>query len=474
VKVLLIYPPSFHMITTNVPSEVEEASGVYPPLGLLYVAAYAEKHTSADIAVLDTQAEGLDYKQIEERISAFGPDVVGIQTMTFTLIDAIETARTVKRVSKDIHVCLGGPHVNIYPEETLEIPDVDSLVMGEGEMVFSELIQCLDEGKSLEGVTGVAFRRAGEVMTTGRRPFISDLDALPHPARHLVPYKEYTSALATETPITTMMSSRGCPFRCIFCDRPHLGKVFRARSPESIAGEMEECQRMGIKEVFFYDDTFNVKRRRVLDLCRLISAKGIDLKWDIRARVDRMDEEMLRALKDAGCVRIHYGVESGTPEIIKALRKDIDLSTVRRIIGLSEKLGITTLAYFMIGNPGETREQIHQTIKFAKSLPASYVHISVTTPFPATELYQVGLDRNVIPDDHWRNFARKPSADFVPTLWEENLTRDELIDLLKYAYGKFYFRPVYMLRRLLEVRSAGELKRKARAALRLAKVWLKG
>ena len=110
-KVLLIYPPSFHMITTNVPSEVEEASGVYPPLGLLYVAAYAEKHTSADIAVLDTQAEGLDYKQIEERISAFGPDVVGIQTMTFTLIDAIETARTVKRVSKDIHVCLGGPHV---------------------------------------------------------------------------------------------------------------------------------------------------------------------------------------------------------------------------------------------------------------------------------------------------------------------------------------------------------------------------
>ena len=473
-KVLLIYPPSTHTITTNVPSEVEEASGAYPPLGLLYVAAYAEKNTSAEVAVLDTQVEGADLAQIEKRISTYGPDVVGIQAMTFTLIDAIETAEAVKRVSQDIHVCLGGPHVNIYPEETLEIPEVDSLVMGEGEVVFSELVRCLDEGRSLEEVVGVAFKRNGKAVVTGRRPFIRDLDALPHPARHLVPYRKYTSALATETPITTMMSSRGCPFRCIFCDRPHLGKVFRARSPESIADEMEECQKMGIREVFFYDDTFNVNRKRVIDLCRLISERGIDLRWDIRARVDLMDEEMLRALKDAGCVRIHYGVEAGTPEMIEVLRKGIDLSAVRRVIGLSEKLGITTLAYFMIGNPGETREQIMETMRFAGSLPASYVHISVTTPFPATELYRVGLEKGIFPNDHWRDFARNPSVDFVPPLWEEKFARDELIALLRRSYGKFYFRPGYMVRRLLEVRSAGELKRKARAALRLAKVWLKG
>ena len=473
-KVLLIYPPSDHIITTNVPSEVEEASGVYPPLGLLYVAAYAEKRTSAEVAVLDTQVEKLGTKEIEERVSAYGPDIVGIQAMTFTLVDAMETARAVKRVSEGIHVCLGGPHVNIYPEETLEIPEVDSLVMGEGEVVFSELVRCLEAGKSLEEVTGVAFRRDGKAVVTGRRPFIQDLDALPHPARHLVPYREYTSALATETPITTMMSSRGCPFRCIFCDRPHLGKVFRARSPESIAAEMKECQEMGIREVFFYDDTFNVNRKRVVDLCKLIVEEKIDLRWDIRARVDLMDEEMLRALRDAGCARIHYGVEAGTPEMIEVLRKGIDLGAVRRVIEFSEKMGITTLAYFMIGNPGETREQIMETIEFARSLPASYVHISVTTPFPATELYRVGLERKVIPDDHWREFARHPSADFVPRLWEEKLSREELIGLLRYAYGKFYFRPGYMLRRLLAVRSAGELGRKARAALRLAKVWLRG
>jgi len=298
-KVLLVYPPDFHMITTNVPSEVEEASGVYPPLGLLYVASYAERNTPAEVAVLDAQVEGLDFKGIEERVSAFGPDVVGIQTLTFTLIDAMETARAVKRASEDIHVCMGGPHVNIYPKETLANREVDSVVLGEGEMVFADLVRCLEAGRSLGEVEGVAFRKNGEVVETGRRPFIRDLDALPHPARHLVPYRKYSSALASETPITTMMSSRGCPFRCIFCDRPHLGKVFRARSPESIVDEMEECEKMSIREVFFYDDTFNVNRKRVLELCRLIGERGVNLKWDIRARVDYWRGGLFRAMNGA-------------------------------------------------------------------------------------------------------------------------------------------------------------------------------
>jgi len=469
VKVLLIYPPKFQEITTNVPSVVEEGSGRYPPLGLLSLAATLRASDSGHaVEILDSQALGLDYRGIEEEIRRRDPDLVGIQVMTFTLLDAMETARAAKRAKRSVHLTMGGPHAHLYPEETVSQPEVDTVGLGEGEYVFRDLFDALAEGKGAAGIEGVVYKENGRVVSSDARPHIRDLDSLPFPARDLVPTEKYFSSLARSRPVTTMISSRGCPHRCIFCDRPHLGKVFRTRRPERIVEEMAECvERFGVREIFFYDDTFAVERSRLLAVCEAIHARGLKVPWDIRARVDTMDEEVLLKLKAAGCTRIHYGVEAGTAEILKVLRKGITLEEALNVFRLTRKVGITTLAYFMLGSPGETRAQMEETLRFARKLDPDYVHLSLTTPFPGTELYRMGLERGVFKGDYWREFARNPRPDFVPQLWTEALSREELVELLNEGYKSFYRRPGYLLRRLWEVRSFGELWRKARVGLKI-------
>ncbi|MFC2066188.1 B12-binding domain-containing radical SAM protein [Chloroflexota bacterium] len=466
-KVLLIYPPNENMLTTNLPSFVEEEKGFYPPLGLMYVAAYAEKNTEYEVEILDAQVERLDYDAIEGEIERRKPDIVGIQAMTFTLVDVIATAKIVKRVNKDIKVVLGGPHVNIYPNETIGIPEVDYLILGEGEITFAELIQNPGNTERLKKIRGLVFKEGEKVVNTGLRKLIDDLDTIPFPARHLTPYKKYYSLLAKRPPVTTMMTSRGCPYKCLFCDRPHLGKKFRARSAKNVVDEMENCVDMGIKELLLYDDTFAVNRQRVLDICAEILTRGLDVGWDIRTRVDNVDKELLEKLREAGCERIHYGVESGNPEILKILRKGITVEQSREAFKLTKDIGIKTLAYFMIGSPRETKSQILETIEFAKKLEPDFVHFSVTTPYPATPLYYMGLEEGRLKNDYWQEFARNPTKNFVPELWEENLSREELIELLKSAYKGFYVRPKYVLKRVFEARSFEEFKRKAKAALRV-------
>lgn len=465
-KVLLIYPPHERMITTNAPELVDQESGVYPPLGLLYVAAYAEAHTDHEIAVLDSVAAGISNPGVERAIEAERPDVVGIQTQTFTLVDALETAQAVKRASPDTHVCLGGPHVNLYPTETVRMPEVDSLVLGEGEMTFCDLLEALASEKDLGSVAGVVSKRGEEVVANPPRPLIEDLDALPFPARHLTPIQKYRSVLARRSPITTMMASRGCPFKCLYCSRPHLGKRHRPRSPGNVVDEMERCVEMGIREFFFYDDLFAPAKDRMYAMADEILRRGLEVGWDVRARVDSVDRDVLRKLRQAGCERIHYGVEAGTPEILKVLRKGIQLERVREAFKATKEAGITTLAYFMIGSPTETREQVLRTIEFATSLDADFAQISIATPFPGTDLYRLGLEQGRFSSDYWRDYASNPREDFVPELWEDVLSRQELVSLLKLAYRRFYYRPRHVLREVLKVRSAGEFFRKTKAGLK--------
>ena len=467
-NVLLINPPIENMITTNIPAFVDTERGYNPSLGIMYIAAYAEKYTDHKIEILDMIVEEMGYDTLENEIKKRKPDIVGITTTTFTLIDSIITAKIIKSVDNDIKVVFGGPHAYIYPEETIRLPEVDLLVLGEGDITFTELLQKIDNYEELKRVKGIVFRHGDKIVNTGYREFIEDLDSLPFPARHLTPYKKYYSLIAKRNPITTMFTSRGCPYRCLFCHRPHMGKKFRARSPENVVEEMGECVNMGIHEILIYDDTFNIDRKRVLDVCNLIKERDIDIYFDIRARIDRINKEMLIALKEAGCVRIHYGVESANQRILEILRKDITVEQAEKVIKMTKDVGIETLAYFMIGNPTETRDEILNTIKFAKKLKPDYCHFSATTPFPATPLYALGLEKGIF-KDYWKEFASNPTKDFVPQLWEENLRRGELIGLLEYAYKSFYTRPSYVFKKILKVRSFDEFKRKAKAGLKILK-----
>ena len=466
-RVLLINPPIDNMITTNIPTYVDEERGYNPPLGIMYVAAYAEKYTDHKIEILDVLAEELDYKGVEEEVRKRKPDVVGITAMTFTLIDVIKIAKIIKKVDDEIKIVLGGPHAHIYPNETIDIPEIDFLVLGEGEITFKELIQNIDDYDNLKNIKGLVFKNKGKIINTGQRDFIEDLDSIPFPARHMTNIGLYKSLLARRSTVTTMMTTRGCPYKCIFCDRPHLGKVFRARSAENVVCEMEECVEMGINEFILYDDTFTIDRQRVLNVCELIENKRLDIGWDIRARVNTVDKEMLIKLKTAGCERIHYGVESANPEILKLLNKCITISQVEKAFKMTKEVGIETLAYFMIGSPTETKDQILNTINFAKRLKPDYVHFSITTPFPATQLYYMGIEQGVFEEDYWKEFAINPSEDFIPQPWDAILSRNELMELLDHAYKSFYTRPGYILKKMMKVRSHGEFVRKARAGLRL-------
>lgn len=466
-RILLINPPSENELIGNNPSIIEEERGYNPPLGILYIAGYLEKHTVFDVEVLDAQAEEIGYDDLRDLVRAKSPDVVGITAMTFTLIDVIKVVRIVKSVHPNIKVVLGGPHVHIYPEETINLPGVDFLVLGEGEVTFKELMENIRDVARLRNIPGLVFKEEGRIVNTGVRSLLEDLDNLPFPARHMTSVNKYSSLMARRSPITTMFTSRGCPYRCTFCDRPHLGKNFRARSALNVVDEMEECVKLGIREFLVYDDTFTIDRQRVIDVCDEIIRRKLNIGWDIRARVNTIDKDLLKKLKKANCERIHYGVESGNPEILKILNKGITVDGVRTTFRQTQEAGISVLAYFMIGCPKETRKEIMETISFAKELKPDFVHITIFTPFPATEIYRIGLREGIIKNDFWREFAQNPTKDFQPRCWEEHFTREELQDLIVYAYKSFYTRPGYILKRLTCVRSVGEFTRMARAGLKV-------
>jgi len=466
-KVLLINPPRENEIFGNNPVIIEEERGYNPPLGLLYLAAHLEAHTGHEVEVIDAQVEELTYGELERRIAGAAPDVVGLTAMTMTLVDVLKTARAARRVRPSAKIVLGGPHVHLFPEETIAFEEVDFLVLGEGEEAFKELLDFIDEPDRLKDVKGLVFVEDGRVVNTGARPAIDDLDALAFPARRLVPYRRYSSLLAKGDCVTTVFTSRGCPFKCTFCDRPHLGKRFRARSPVNVVDELEECVRMGIGEFLVYDDTFTVDRARVIEICDEIVARGLEVSFDIRARVDTVSDEMLAKLARAGCAGIHYGVEAGTEKILKVLNKGIHISQAEEVFRMTRRHGIPVLAYFMIGSPTETREDIETTFRVMRNLKPDYVHMTVLTPFPGTEIYRMGLESGVIESDVWREFAADPDPSFEPPHWGENFSREELNDLLRRGYKSFYLRPGYIARRIAALRSWGEFKRKFRAGLKV-------
>jgi len=466
-KVLLINPPAEHTLVGNNPKFLDEERGHNPPLGLLYLAAMLEERSDHQVCVLDAQVEGLSYDDLAGHIEGERPDLVGITTMTFTLLDVVRTVEVVRRAAPGARVVLGGPHVHLFPRESVLLPGVDFAIMGEGEHSIVALCDRLDDPGRWSEVPGLVFRRDGEVVVNERPGLIEDLDALPFPARDLTPYHRYSSVLARRRPVTTMFTSRGCPYRCTFCDRPHLGKKFRAHSARRVVDEMEECVRMGIHEILVYDDTFTVSRRRVLEICAEIQRRGLDVAWDIRARVDTVDEEVLRALRAAGCERIHYGVEAGSDKFMAVLNKGITVEQARRAFRLTRQAGIATLAYFMIGIPGETEADIRQTMRLARELDPDVVHITILTPFPGTEIYRQALEEGVYERDHWLDFARDPCPGFQPPYWTREMGRERLEELLVEAYKSFYLRPRYLARQLLKVRTWREFRDKARAGLRV-------
>lgn len=467
-KVLLINPPRFNELIGKNPAIVEKHRGFNPPLGLMFLAGYLESNSDHQVEIVDAQPPGWTYEELKRRLSEREFEVCGITAMTFTLIDVIKTCRVVKEVNPKAKIVLGGPHVHLFPEETISIPEVDFLMQGEGEIAFIDLLSKLDQPDLWWTVKGLVYQDgSGKIVNNGIAPSTGDLDLLGFPARDKLDPGMYTSLLGRDNTITTMFTSRGCPFRCTFCDRPYSPVLsgFRWRSPQHVVEEMEQCLSLGIREAFIYDDTFTVRKDRVHELCDEILKRKLKFRWDVRAHVNTVNPDLLKHMAAAGCDRIHFGVESGNERMMRVIRKNTNPDKVRDAVRWVKESGMEVLTYFIIGQQTETAADIQDSIDLAKDLDPNYVHFTIFCPYPGTEIYMKGIESGIIKKDVWREFAQNPEPGFELPIWEENFTRAELREMLVKCYKSFYLRPSYVARSLARIRGVGEFRRKMRAGL---------
>lgn len=444
-KVLLITPPFSEEERYG---KLVAVGTLYPPLGLAYIAGVAERH-GHQVEVIESEALRCSYGYIYERIASFSPDIVGMPTFLNTINRCLHIADEIKKRWPAIITVLGGVQVTVRPQEAIARNTVDYVVYGEGENVFRDLLFFL-EGKKrmIAEIPGLIWKKTdGTVVVNRAQSLINNLDELPIPSRHLFPMDRYHSSSQLRGRHTVhMMSSRGCPFRCSYCtSHMTFGKTFRYHSLQRVIQEMLILRdTYGADTIQFYDETFTLNRNRVIQLCEEIIRQKIKLLWACFTRVNVVDDEMLHKMKQAGCYQIFYGVEAASQRLLDVIKKDITLEQVKNAFRLTKEAGIETLASFMIGLPTETQEESYKTIDFAIDIDADYAQWQKTTPFPGTELYDIAQKHGTILTDDWTKFTAWNELVYVTN----GRTKEDILQVEKIAFKRFYLRPLYIIRRL--------------------------
>jgi anaerobic magnesium-protoporphyrin IX monomethyl ester cyclase len=369
-KILLIQPPYPF-------SEFPKPSSALISLGTIL------RQEGKEVEVLDLLSTRYSTDKIDRRLARFQPDLIGVTSVTMNFPLAVQTLQYCKGKAPEATTVMGGPHVTFTDEETLrKYPGVDIIVRGEGEDTTRELIQALEKGESLERVRGLTFRQNGKVQRTEDRPFIPDLDVLPIPDRTLFPISRY---LAMRVPVS-VLSSRGCPMDCSFCVGYRMtGRKGRFRNPYKVVDEIEAAHLLGFEEVCIDDDLFTRKRGHVYTICDEILRRGLIMNMYIFARVDTVDEPLLKKLREAGCRMICFGLESGNQKVLDLAGKRATPEKARHAVDLCKEVGISPLGSFILGLPGETRQTMEETISFAQSLGIPY-GFHLLSPFPGTRV----------------------------------------------------------------------------------------
>jgi len=440
-------------------------AGVYgkmkPPMqmhmGLAYIAA-ALKQKGHQVEIVNIDAEGLDAAGFTEVLKKRRPDVVGFTVTTPTFSSSLDLAERVKKCNPGMHVVFGGIHPTIRPFETIKLSCVDIVIIGEGEHTFSEIVEALEKRKDLSSIKGIMFKSDGKTKETPPRELLTDLDSLPFPSRDLFKSKVYSYPDALYRETASMITSRGCPGMCSYCNANRIFKrVFRARSAKNVVDEMELLvTSMGIKEIHIWDDNFVTDKKRVFDICDEILKRNIRVKiaFPNGLRADFLDEAVMRALKEMGVYSIAIGVESGSEEILKKAHKGIKLEKVEEVFRLARKLKLETWAFFIIGLPGETVETIKKTIAFAKKINPDIAKFHILKPYPGTEVYDELKGLNFILTEDYDKFG----IHTPPVHKLENLSPDDMLAWQKKAYASFYLRPLKIINQALRIKTLNRLK----------------
>ena len=461
-NVLLLHTPKRLQVWAGVPKMFNDRFAyLFPPLAVMYLSAYLKKHSRHQVQVLDCVADNLDFDDIRHKVRALRPDVVGVSlTASHNLINAAKSIEAIRAAHPSAFIVVGGAHVNSFPELAVRLSGVDAAIRGDGEEPLLRLLDALEQHLDLSGVPNIILRRDdGVIYRNEKSAGVDQLDSLPFPDREACPPGKYYTPGMRGARATTIISSRGCPFRCVFCNVP---QAYRARSPQNTIDEMELCvKRYGIQDIHFVDDLFNITPERVMAISEEILQRGIKVGWGYKASVRQTTREMVRLAYRAGCYRMHYGVETFTDEGLKALNKKATLDEIRHVFRMTREEGLKAIAYMIIGCPHEkSAAQILAVDRFIKELAPDYVVYSLFTPYPDAPIFAEGVKKGLWEIDVWEKFMLAPTEDHhLPTVWNEHLSKEELLRVFKIVNRRFYFHPRTILRTIFALRSLAEAKR---------------
>jgi anaerobic magnesium-protoporphyrin IX monomethyl ester cyclase len=414
-----------------------------PPLGLAYVAGALEK-ANFPVEILDNYLLKRPIDYIKHEIKRLAPEIVGITCGSVTYQRCIETAKAVKEVLPSCKVVVGGWHPSYMPDSMLQHPEIDYVVMGEGERAIVELANSITKGEdnsTIAKIPGLACRQ-GETITKNAPKFIENLDEVPFPARHLLPMHLYAREMEFlgVKPIDTMNVIRGCPYNCAFCETKRLwGSKCRAFSPPRVVEELDHLvSNYGTKGIYFVGDNFTIQKKRTIELCREIRKCDLDLEWVCDTRVDLISRDLLKEMKDAGCRTIWFGVESGSPRILRKLNKGITLHQVVQAFKLCREEGIQISCSVMLGIPGETVNDMKATFNFAKKLDPDWCQFNIFIAYPSSALY----------DEIMTNGLYENAEDFAKYVKTEEFDYELLLKIQRRFHKDFNRSPKRILRKI--------------------------
>ncbi len=440
-EIVLITPP---VTPKERYGKLSAAANTLPSLGILYIAAVLRREGYA-VSVIEASSLGLSLRELLNEIIAINPKYVGISATTLSIINASELADEIKKINRKIKIIVGGPHLTAIPEETMRLfKSFDFGVIGEGEETMRELINFLEQGGEISDVSGIVFRQGDNIVRTDPRAFLDDLDKLPFPAWDLLadfPNKYHPPPFRFKRlPAVYIVTTRGCPYKCIFCDRSVFGNKCRGHSSKYILELIEYLyKKFDIREILIEDDTFVTFKPRLIEICEGIINRNIKISWSCLARADAVTPEILSLMKKAGCWSISYGIETGDEEVMKFIGKNITLDKIEQAVKWTKKAGIFSKGFFILGHPIDNHNTIKKTTEFALGIPLDDISVSMMTPFPGSKLNKIASQYGEF-EDNWKKMNELEVV-FVP----KGLTEDDMHRYSKEMFRRFYLRPRIML-----------------------------
>jgi len=439
-------------------------SSILPPLGLAYIASVLRTN-DCDVNIIDMNAENLSVEETFNNIRKDYPDLLGITCSTPVSNQVNSVVNRIKEENKTIKIILGGAHPTSLPLEVMNNNNIDFVCVGEGENTISELCNALNNSKDISGIDGLVWRNMkGEVIINNRRSLPEDINSFPFPAIDLLPLDKYKSAYSKHEKFANILTSRGCPGMCIYCNKQIFGFNVRMRTAANMFEEIKMLyDKYGYREFHIVDDLFTQDRKRVVEFCNIVIDSKLDICWKLGngVRVGSVDLELLKLMKKAGLYSISFGIESGNQKILNIMKKGQTVQMCRNAVEWANEVGLFIVGFFMFGNIGETESTMKETIELAKSLPLDVAQFSILVPFPGTEVRKIIEEEGQILEN---DYSKYDNIDGKMLFKHGELTPELVERIHKQAYKEFYARPSFMLRRLWRTRSWLELKNQIKGA----------